>query len=342
LKRYLLLTVPLLALALAGCSSSPTSPGKTGGWVEATSQAFSDGGRYGLTGTVFNNEMWAIGGAAEGSGGATVYFSDVWNSSSGSAWTEATGSAPFGGRYGSQVLSYNGSLWLIGGDNNGSLMNDVWSSPDGKNWTKVLADSNAPGPNQFSPRCLFGAVVYNNAMWVIGGWDGKDRNDVWTSTDGVNWDEVTAAAQFQGRWGFACTVYNNEIWVMAGANSTNFTSDPSQAYGDAWFSANGNAWTQATSYGGYGLMYFIPATANNNLLYLTGGYLWNDWGSQALDATSPNGTQWTRNNDDYPERFGHVSLTYNNSVWLIGGVDDVCWNVGTCPVTYLNDVWHNP
>lgn len=350
MKRYFPFIL-ILFLVSAGCSNSPTSPNGSGQWVEATSKAFSSGGRYGLAGTVFNNAMWAIGGAANtgtSSSPVTTYYPEVWSSANGATWSEANGNAPFGGRYGSQVLSYNGSLWLIGGNKNGVFQNDVWSSPDGVNWTNVLANTITPGPNQFTPREDFGAVVFNPgtglAMWVIGGFDGTDRNDVWSSTDGINWTKVVAKAPFAGRWGLSTTAYNNEIWVFGGATSTTADSDPTQAYGDAWFSANGNAWTEATSYGGYGLLYFtqVVPNSNNNLLWLTAGFLWNNWGSQDVVSTSANGSQWSGGVSNFPQRFYHLSLAYNNSVWVIGGCDDFCNTPSGCPVTYLNDVWHNP
>ena len=177
-KNFALILIVPMALALGCAKKSPTSP--TGGqWGEATNHAFSTG-RYGLAGSVFNNQMWALGGAAGSpDGSVTYYYSDVYSSGNGSSWTKVNAGAPFGGRYGSQVLSFNGKLWLIGGNNNGTLMNDVWSSTNGSAWNQVLAPTVSGTPAQFSPREDFGALVFNNAMWVIGGFSqGVNHNDV--------------------------------------------------------------------------------------------------------------------------------------------------------------------
>lgn len=341
-----IIVLPFLALGL-GCTKSPTSPG-LGQWGEATAKAFSSG-RYGLAGTVFKGQMWAIGGASgSADGSVTYYYSDVYFSGNGAHWTTANTNAPFGGRYGSQVLSYNGMLWLIGGNSNGILMNDVWNSTDGNTWTQVLASTNSTTPTQFSPREDFCALVYNNAMWVIGGYsNGKSDNDVWSSTDGINWTQVLGnnanpgASQFAARWGLVGVVYNNLMWIMEGAYSLTANSDPTIAYGDVWNSNNGNTWSLVSNLQ-MNRTYFDQLAVNaNNQMFLTTGELWNDWGPQDATFTSSNGINWSSAYGKYPIRFGHLSLSYNNDVWVIGGCDDICTS-NPCPttVTYYNDVWY--
>jgi hypothetical protein len=320
-----------------GCIKSTTSP-VSGQWDEITANApFS--GRYGLSGTVFTGLMWVVGGAAGNANNSVTYYdADVWSSSNGSSWTQATGSAPFGGRYGGQALSYNGKLWLIGGNSGGILKNDVWNSLDGKNWNQVLPPS-AGTATQFSPREDFGAVVFNNAMWVIGGWAGANKNDVWSSIDGINWTEVTAKGAFAARWGMSTLVYNNTMWLISGASGTSANSDPTAAYGDVWSSVNGSVWNQVTNLGPYNLSYFHQVVANSGLMWLSGGFLWNNWGSQATVWTTANGANWSNVSSPFPPRFYHLSLAYNNQVWVIAGCDDYCDTTPTCAITYLNDVW---
>src|ERR1035438_3685294 len=198
-SNFVLVFIALLACCVGCAKKSPTMP-SSGQWTKGTANAFSSG-RYGLAGTVFSGRMWVIGGA---SGPVTTYYSDVYSSDNGSNWIKVNGNAPFGGRFGCQVLSYNGQLWLIGGNNNGNLMNDVWNSTDGNSWTKVLTASSAGTSAQFSPREDFGSLVYNNEMWIIGGFANGPLNDVWTSTNGITWTKVLAtsgggANQFQAR-----------------------------------------------------------------------------------------------------------------------------------------------
>ena len=297
--------------------------------------------------------MWALGGAAGNSDGSvTYYYSDVYASGSGSSWTKVNAAAPFGGRYGSQALSYNGKLWLIGGNSNGTLMNDVWSSTDGASWTQVLAAS-AGTATQFTPREDFGALVYNNAMWVIGGFSAGAgiHNDVWSSIDGVNWTQVLAdgasgAAHFQGRWGLSAVVYNNLMWIIGGATGSS-SGSVSFGFADVWNSANGNAWTQQNStatYTPFGPDHYEQTVVNAaNLLAVTGGMLDLDggWSPEYEYDTSSDGINWNRALGNYMGRFYHLSLEFNGNVWVIGGCNNICTSI-PCPTspTYFNDVWY--
>lgn len=71
----------------------------------------------------------------------------------------------------------------------------------------------------------------------MGGDDGAgsgDPNDVWSSPDGVNWVQDTAAAQFERRTMHALLPYENELWLIGGYNLTRFN--------DVWRSADGVNW----------------------------------------------------------------------------------------------------
>jgi len=325
---------------MVGCKKSATSPGSGSSWIEATAHApFAP--RYGLCGTVFNGLMWVVGGA---SGPVTTYYSDVWDSSNGSSWTRASSGAPFGGRFGSQLLSYNNQLWLIGGNNSGAFKNDVWTSTDGANWTQVLAPTVSGTATQFSPREDFASLVYNNQMWVIGGYSNGNRNDIWNSTDGVTWNQVlpngpASATHFSGRWGLSATVYNNAMWVLVGAQSTSPNVDPVTVYSDVWTSTTGTTWNRVSQANIFDSIYFSQASAFNGEIWLTGGFL-AGWGARNIVDTTVDGINWTGAFGPFLYRFDHLSLTYNNALWVIAGCDNVCQSASGCAVTYLNDVWY--
>jgi len=65
----------------------------------------------------------------------------------------------------------------------------------------------------FSPRHSFGAVNFQNKMWVIGGNSTDEFNstgalgDIWNSPDGVNWTQVTPVGNYFGsRYAFSMVV----------------------------------------------------------------------------------------------------------------------------------------
>jgi N-acetylneuraminic acid mutarotase len=81
-------------------------------------------------------------------------------------------------------------------------------------------------------------VVFNNKIWVIGGYDGTNRrNDVWNSSNGITWSKVSDAP-FIGRAYHTSVVFNGKIWVMAG-NNEDYLSD-------VWCSSDGVTWVKNT------------------------------------------------------------------------------------------------
>jgi hypothetical protein len=60
--------------------------------------------------------------------------------------------------------------------------------------------------------------VFNGQIWVLGGWGGSYFNDVWSSSDGTNWTQVTPVASWGARSQFPAVVFNGQIWVLGGYN----------------------------------------------------------------------------------------------------------------------------
>ena len=136
---------------------------------------------------VFQNKMWQLGSG-----------NDVWNTTDGVNWTCVTDNTPFGSRSATAVAVYNNKLWILGGRTvepndppekgykDYTTHNDVWCSEDGKNWTRAL--EHAP----WTPRMWFIAQVYAGKMWIIGGYDNvnaQNLGDVWYTDDGITWHE---------------------------------------------------------------------------------------------------------------------------------------------------------
>ncbi len=347
MKRFSYLTLIVLSIILQGCKNAPTAANNSSGWSEVTANA-PWAARYGMSGAVFNSNMWVIGGASGTS--SSTYYGDVWKSGDGKSWTQ-TASPGFGGRYGSQVLAFNNQLFLIGGNNSGTLTNDVWSSYDGTTWTQILAtnysiNSSVVGGTQFCPREDFSAVVFNNLMWVIGGTDNaslsEGLNDVWSSPDGVTWTQAlanaplitlsTAKTQFPGRWNSAAVSFNNNIYLMCGHDTGNAIGDIDS---DTWSTANGTTWTLA----GYGFanVYDHQLVVNKGTVVTTcGNAPWEGGPFNGVNSTTDFKTWTNTPNMPFTGRFGHLSFSFNNEVWVMGG----CNNTGS--LTYFNDVWHSP
>ena len=207
-------------------------------WTQVTAHA-PWSARAQFQSVVFNNKLWVMGGTP--GAGWTSYLNDVWSSSDGVSWTEATAHAPWSVRSDFQAVVFNNKIWVIGGSALGSNgyegSNDVWSSSDGVNWTEATA--NAP----WSPRGGFQSVAFNNKLWVMGGDENNIAyNDVWSSPDGVTWTQVTANAAWSPRFDFASVVLNNKLWVMGGDGNNG------PQISDLWSSSDGLNWTQVTAH----------------------------------------------------------------------------------------------
>ena len=247
-----------------------------------------------------------------------------------SVWTQVTDSASWAPREHHTSVVYNGKIWIIGGVRYKLFgvegvdevlgFNDVWSSSDGVNWTQVT--DSAPWP----PRHGHSSVVYDGKIWVIGGiketLNGNTHSytewtDVWCSSDGVNWTQVTDSAP--NVWHKASSVvYDGKIWIIGGQHTKN----------DVWCSSDGVNWTQVTD--------SLPCNRGYHSSVVYDGKMWVIGGlDDAQDSTndvwySLHGLDWTQATDSaaWSPRFSHASVVFDGKVWVLGGSD-------------LNDAWYN-
>lgn len=106
----------------------------------------------------------------------------------------------------------------------------------------------------FAPRDGAGALVFQDKMWLIGGWNPGDKehfpltcsNDVWNSDDGLSWNLVkpntflnkdfNADEDWEGRHTSGYVVHQDKMWIIGG--------DPIQGHyqSDVWNSIDGKTW----------------------------------------------------------------------------------------------------
>ena len=188
-------------------------------------------GRYGHTAVALNGKIYVIAGRNN----TGTYFNDVWSSIDGVNWDNETDNAGFNERFGHTALVFQSKIWLTGGrycSQDCTPYNDVWSTTDGITWT--LETANAAFPRRYQ----HAAVVHNDKMWVIAGTGGGGSwggyyNDVWSSTDGVLWDEVLEDADFPDGDVYGAIVYRDQIFVLG---------DPASGI-DVWSSRDGVQWS---------------------------------------------------------------------------------------------------
>ena len=192
---------------------------------------------------VFHDRMWMLGGWTEGRLPGHEAGHEVWSSSDGEHWEQATPNAGWSPRLAAAAVVFRGKMWILGGTEDyyfgdaSSLKNDVWSSADGRQWTKATGDAG------WSPRAYHQAVVLGGKIYLFGGGnyvpEYEARNDVWSTSDGVHWEQVVEHAPWHPRLWFSAAVYRGRMWVLGG-----WSNNPSQNWGDVWHSADGKNWRQ--------------------------------------------------------------------------------------------------
>ena len=234
---------------------------------------------------------------------------------------------------------------------------DSGTPPPRYEWTCVTPSA------QFAPRDGAGALVHRGAMWLIGGWNPRDKthfpktctNDVWRSTDGETWTPVKPntygtesfdpETDWEGRHTAGYVVFQDKMWIIGG--------DPIQGHyqNDVWNSEDGITWTHVNR--GHELPW-APRVLHYTLAF--DGRIWV-MGGQTLPQFAPaeeafyddiwsttDGVHWTRVEPEGPHWSprgmigGNVVL--GNRMWLLGGGT---YDTPERPErTFYNDVWSSP
>jgi hypothetical protein len=162
----------------------------------------------------FKDRLWIFGGL-EVVNGRKVLKNDVWSSDNGRDWYQVTENAPWTPRAYHAALAYDGKIWVLGGGKynmpDSYALNDVWSSEDGITWTKV-------GNAQWPEKIWFSALVYQNRMWVVGGWnkDSLNQEGIWYSADGKVWTRLEVSDTWRARHEQSAVVLNDAILIAGG------------------------------------------------------------------------------------------------------------------------------
>jgi N-acetylneuraminic acid mutarotase len=280
---------------------------------------------------VFHDKLWVLGGWGAGP------LNDVWSSDDAVSWQLVTAEAPWPARKAMAAVVFRDRMWILGGATGGAEQaNDVWSSADGTTWTQVTAA--AP----WSRRHNHAAVVFRGRIWVLGGWggdrDGRDLNDVWSSSDGAHWTRVTASAPWSGRNGHSAVVFNDRLWVLGGWGKG---EKGDGNLNDVWSSSDGVRWQRAAGRTPWSPRNHQSAVVYQGKLWVLGG--WGQNGSQegnlndvwSLTPGRSGRAVWqsVTGQAQWLPRNGHAGVVFRDKMWVIGG-----WShfIGGSSV---NDLW---
>ncbi len=323
MKATFAIAIILVGVELA--SAAPPIPN----WIRVTEHADWNA-RDSQGEVVFADRMWILGGWFDSNSPPPR---DVWSSSDGKLWKLVTNVAPW--RHSDLPMStvFNGKMWLMGGWYNGRLpdasgSNEVWESADGSEWKQMAAHAG------WSPRLGAGVVVFHDKMWILGGneqyYNGDAhtlKNDVWSSPDGIQWTQVTAAAPWAPRAYLQAIAFNDKIYVLGGGNYSPFYA----AHNDVWSSSDGKHWEQVTAEAEWSPRIWFSSVVYRDRMWVLGGWSNNpsrNWGDT---WHSRDGKRWEqlKTQDCWIDRHEHSAFVFQDSIWIAGGM---IW-----PLT--NEVW---
>ena len=203
-----------------------------------------------------------------------------------------------------QAVRHEGKTWLIGS----GTQSEVWSSFDGENWD-LVTDSAA-----FPSRRNHQLASFKGKLWLIGGLRDQGSsnyysNDIWSSTDGVNWVQEVTDAPFPERTSHQLLVHNDRLWIIAGAYLN-----------DVWSSQDGTTWTLETENTGFPSRYNHKSISHDEKLWVVGG---KDENGEPLNDvwSSDDGITWNlvTGSADFSPREDHQMVSYSGKMLLIGG-----------------------
>ncbi len=251
-------------------------------------------------------------------------------------WVRETAAAPWRARDSQGEAVFRNRLWMLGGwfDSFSPPPRDVWSSPDGRQWRQVTPA--APWLHSDLPM----TIAFKDRLWMMGGWyNGRlpghsASNAVWSSPDGANWRQETAAASWSPRLAAATVVFRGRIWILGGTENYYFGT-PASLKNDVWSSPDGRTWKRETAAAPWAPRAYHQAVVHNGRIWLFGGgnyvpeyQAFNDvWSSE-------DGVHWTLVTPAAPwsPRLWFSAAVYRGHIWVLGGWSRV-------PEQNWGDVW---
>jgi len=231
---------------------------------------------------------------------------------------------------------FNGSIYALGsltGNYEGFSINPkVLRTTDLKRWETVAENSNLP------QRVFYGLVVFNDKIWMLGGFDGtRYYNDVWSSEDGVRWKQEAGSTAWSARNSGSVVVFQNRIWMIGGGVIDGEPNPNPQSRNEVWSSADGIEWrleadriTEDGRYAGGSVAVW------DNKLWLVGANRGDEFQSGVL--FSADGRVWKQMQAPWSPRGAVAVWTFDGKLWMTGGKSSYVEN-GETKFVYRNDVW---
>lgn len=220
---------------------------------------------------------------------------------------------------------------------------------------KVMGATSDPEWNSLTPDAGFlpfqdqRAGILNGEVYVMGtasvAVGGPNFQQVWKSSDGVTWGQVTTTPDVFPPYGFfELLTLNNDFHMIGGATLPDFNSGGSTfqavAQDAVSTSSDGAAWTETTGAGFAARVLYRGANFNNQLFIVGGNSL--GFGTPNAASTdvyrSSNGVDWSlvTSTPGFDARSTPAVFVHDGKLWVTGGGGVSLPG----PEDLYNDVWY--
>lgn len=209
-----------------------------------------------------------------------------------------------------------------------------------------------------------GEVVYEDAMWILGGWYNSYEappTDVWRSTDGENWNLVTQEAPWVHSDLPMSLAFQNQMWMMGGWY--NGRLEDRSASNTVWSSTDGSHWQLVTDSAPWSARCAAAIVEFKDRMWIIGGteaYYYGDSTHLKNDVWSTaDGLHWQLETESapWPARAFHQAVVLNDRIYIFGGgtydpaykgfndvwssADGVHWRLETASAPWHERIWHS-
>lgn len=337
-RRFLVVLVLLGVIPTTLSAADPAAPVDYE-WVNVT-MAAQFAPRDGAGALSYQGKMWFLGGwnpaAATRKFFPRICNNEVWSSPDGKDWTlvkpntfldaKFDPTSDWEGRHTAGYVVHQNRMWIVGGDvNQGHYHFDVWNSTDGVKWGLVNRDQPVP----WGPRALHYTVAHAGKIFVIGGQtvppfakaEEKFYRDVWTTTDGIKWEEVKPVEPFWVQRGMigGSAVHQGRIWILGGGTYDTPTKPKRLFYNDVWSSPDGVKWTKHLDAAPWKPRQYHDVAVWDDRLWVMEGY--NVEGGNRKDVWySADGSHWHEvPNTPWKPRHAASVFVHDGALWMVAG-----------------------
>lgn len=308
----------------------------------------ADTNRWGASATVLNGYVYVAGGCISATdcttATANVQYAPI-NPSDGSigTWASTTAALPAVRAWG-KLVTAGGYLYYLGGQDSTATNEQstvYYAQPNAGNivsWATASGGIGNTASQAAQPRTKFGAAVWNNRIYVVGGLNGSaaTTNTVFISPQLQNGGDIPAASWIASgslpavaRQGNAVVAYANNLYTFGGYDGTNYLND--SQYTQINSDGTIDAWLFSTS---------LPTRLSHAEGFAYNGYIYVVGGRSAASSCQPNTLvtpvsanttiasgnnptgigEWYETNKRYTgDRYGAAVAYTNGKAFVMGG-----------------------